>query len=118
MGPMYSAGHMMRARTYGSCTSSITTAGGMSAGFSTSNSVPSVLVTWYSTLGTVVTRSRSYSRSSRSCTISMCRSPRNPQRKPKPSAVDVSGSYCSDASLSFIFSSASRSVSYCVVSVG
>jgi hypothetical protein len=48
----------------------------------------------------------------------MWRRPRKPQRKPKPNAVDVSGSYWSDASLSLSFSSASRSVSYCVVSVG
>ena len=44
------------------------------------------------TFGTVVTRSRSNSRSSRSCTTSMCSRPRKPQRKPKPSAVEVSGS--------------------------
>jgi hypothetical protein len=31
--------------------------------------------------------SRSYSRSSRSCTMSMCSRPRKPQRNPKPSAV-------------------------------
>ena len=92
IGPMYSAGAMMRAFTYGSSTWSITAAGGISAGFSTSMSSPSVLCTRYSTLGTVVTRLRLNSRSSRSCTISMCSRPRNPQRKPKPSAVEVSGS--------------------------
>ena len=43
--------------------------------------------------------SRSYSRSSRSRTMSMWRRPRNPQRKPKPSASEVSGSYESAASL-------------------
>ena len=42
--------------------------------------------TRYSTLGTVVTRSRLNSRSRRSCTISMCSNPRKPQRNPKPSA--------------------------------
>ena len=42
--------------------------------------------------GTVVMRARSNSRSSRSWTISMCSSPRKPQRNPKPSAVEVSGS--------------------------
>ena len=35
---------------------------------------------------------RSNSRSSRSCTISMCSRPRNPHRKPKPSAAELSGS--------------------------
>ena len=92
MAPMYSVGAMMRALTNGSSMLAMTAAGGISAGFSTSISVPSVLCTWYSTLGTVVTRSRSNSRSSRSCTISMCSRPRNPQRKPNPSAVEVSGS--------------------------
>jgi len=70
---------------------SIEPAGGISAGFSTRSSSPSVFFTWYSTLGTVVTRSRSNSRSRRSFTISMWRRPRKPQRKPKPRAVDVSG---------------------------
>ena len=37
--------------------------------------------TWYSTLGIVVTRSSPNSRSSLSCTISMCRRPRKPHRK-------------------------------------
>ena len=40
----------------------------------------------------VASSSRSYSRSSRSRTMSMCRRPRKPQRKPKPSAWEVSGS--------------------------
>ena len=51
----------------------------------------------------------SNSRSSRSWTISMWSSPRKPQRKPKPSASDVSGSKWNDASFSRSFSSASRS---------
>ncbi len=42
--------------------------------------------------GAVTSSSRLYSRSSRSWTISMCRSPRKPQRNPKPSAAEVSGS--------------------------
>ena len=42
--------------------------------------------------GAVVIRSWSNSRSSRSCTISMCSRPRKPQRKPKPSAWLTSGS--------------------------
>ena len=40
----------------------------------------------------LVTSDSSYSRSRRSCTMSMCSSPRKPQRKPKPSAVETSGS--------------------------
>ena len=39
----------------------------------------------------------------------MCSRPRKPQRKPKPSAADVSGSKVNDASFSRSFSSASRS---------
>jgi hypothetical protein len=39
----------------------------------------------------------------------MCKSPRNPQRKPKPSAIDDSGSKWSAESLRASFSSASRS---------
>ena len=41
---------------------------------------------------------RLYSRCRRPCTTSRCNGPRNPQRKPKPRAVDVSGSYESAAS--------------------
>ncbi|MOA38873.1 hypothetical protein D3C78_1606020 [compost metagenome] len=48
----------------------------------------------------------------------MCSRPRKPQRKPKPSACETSGSYCSEASLSCSFSSASRSESYSLASVG
>ena len=40
--------------------------------------------------GAVVIRSRSYSRSSRSRITSRCSRPRKPQRKPKPSAAEVS----------------------------
>src|SRR5439155_491173 len=65
---------------------------GMRLGFSTNSSDPSVRYTWYSTFGTVLIRSSVNSRSSRSRTISMCSRPRNPQRKPKPSATDDSGS--------------------------
>ena len=39
--------------------------------------------------------------------ISMCKSPKKPQRKPKPSAIELSGSNESAASLSFNFKSAS-----------
>ena len=48
--------------------------------------------------------SRSYSRSRRSCTISMCISPKNPQRKPNPKAVLFSGSILNEASFSCNFS--------------
>ena len=44
------------------------------------------------TVSAVVIKSRSNSRSRRSWTISICRSPRKPHRKPKPSAVELSGS--------------------------
>src|SRR4051812_23617629 len=48
----------------------------------------------------------------------MCSSPRKPQRKPKPSAADVSGSRKNDASLRRSFSSASRSSAYFEPSIG
>ena len=70
------------------------------------------------TVGAVVMRSMSYSRSRRSCTMSMCSMPRKPQRKPKPRACETSGSNCSEASLSLSFSSASRSASYSLASTG
>ncbi len=63
-------------------------------------------------------RSRSDSRSNRSRTMSMWSRPRKPQRKPNPSATDVSGSYWREASLSWSFASASRSSSYRFASVG
>ena len=87
-------------------------------GLSISCTTPSVVVTRYSTLGAVVTRFMSNSRSSRSCTISMCSRPRKPQRKPKPSAVEVSGSKNSELSFSRSFSSASRSCWYSWPSTG
>ena len=66
--------------------------GGSSDGFDTTCSEPSVLVMWYSTDGAVEMSDRPNSRSSRSRTISMWSRPRKPQRKPKPSAPEVSGS--------------------------
>ena len=48
----------------------------------------------------------------------MCSRPRKPQRKPKPSAADVSGSKKNDASFSRSFSSASRSSGYSLPSTG
>src|SRR5215204_2466940 len=61
-------------------------------GLSTSTTEPSARCTRYATDGAVATRLRSNSRSSRSRMISMCSRPRNPQRKPKPRAPEVSGS--------------------------
>ena len=80
----------------------------MSDGLWTSITVPSVIVTSNDTDGIVAISSRSYSRSRRSRTMSMCSSPRKPQRKPKPRASDVSGSHASAASFSDNFSKASR----------
>ena len=48
----------------------------------------------------------------------MCSSPRKPQRNPKPSAADVSGSKTNDASLRRSLSSASRSSGYWWPSTG
>ena len=44
----------------------------------------------YVPLGMDVTLKNGYSRRSRSCTISRCNSPRNPQRNPNPSATELS----------------------------
>ena len=48
----------------------------------------------------------------------MCSRPRKPQRNPKPSAAEVSGSYASAASLSLSLSSASRRSGYWEPSTG
>ena len=92
MPPMYSAGAMIRAFTYGSSIRAMDAGSGRLVGFDRTIISPSVRYTWYSTVGTVVMRSRLNSRSSRSCTISRWSRPRNPHRNPKPSAVEVSGS--------------------------
>ena len=84
----------------GSRISSMVPGSGMSEGLCTSSSSPLVSVTSNSTEGIVASSSRSYSRSRRSRTMSMCSRPRKPQRKPKPSASEVSGSQESAASLS------------------
>ena len=60
----------------------------------------------------MVTRSRSNSRSSRSWIISMWSMPKNPHRKPKPRAMEDSGSKDREASLSCSFSRASRRSGY------
>ena len=93
---------------HGSRISRIFDGSGMSVGLWTGTTSPPSSSTSTSTLGIVVISSRSYSRSSRSRTMSMWRRPRKPQRKPNPSASEVSGSHDSAASLSVSFSSASR----------
>ena len=108
IGPTNSGGVMIVARMYGSSTLSMPAGSGMSVGLCTSTVSPLRSRTWYSTFGVVASSSRSYSRSRRSRTMSMCSRPRNPQRNPKPSAVEVSGSYDSEASLRASLSSASR----------
>ena len=59
-----------------------------------------------------------YSRSRRSWMISMCSNPRNPQRNPKPSASDDSGSQVNDPSFKRSRSRASRSIGYSSLSTG
>ncbi len=63
-------------------------------------------------------RSRSYSRSKRSCTISMCSIPKKPQRKPKPKASELSGSKNKAESLICNFCNASRNGSKSLASIG
>ncbi|MNN52228.1 hypothetical protein D3C81_1669130 [compost metagenome] len=79
---------------------------------------PLVKVTLNTTLGAVVIRAILNSRSIRSWMISMCRRPRKPQRKPKPKAVEDSGSNFREASFSTSFSRASRKSLYSVDSIG
>ena len=93
---------------WGSRISAMRARSGMSEGECTATTLPSVSSTSYSTVGVVASSSRSYSRSSRSRTMSMWSRPRKPQRKPKPSAWLDSGSYERAASFSASFSSASR----------
>ena len=50
--------------------------------------------------------------------ISMCRRPKKPHRKPKPSAMEFSCVKLMDASFSFSFSSASRRSPYFEPSAG
>ena len=80
--PTNSWGVITWASTIGSSIQSISCTGGRFVGLSMNTVSPSVFTTLYTTLGAVVTRSRSNSRSSRCWMISMCRRPRNPQRKP------------------------------------
>ena len=91
-GPMYWLGVTTPTRTHGSSMVSMSPAFGIRAGLSTATDPrPLVRLTRYSTDGALAMRSRSNSRSSRSWTISMWSRPRNPQRNPNPSAIELSG---------------------------
>ena len=116
--PTYSEGTIILAETIGSSATDISSGEGYTAGLSIYDVIPSFVVILYITLGAVVTRSRLNSRSMRSSIISIWRSPRNPQRKPKPSAILVSGSNVSEASLSCNLRSASRRSGYFAPSAG
>ena len=118
MAPTNSDGVSTVAVITGSSILAMVPASGSLAGLSISTMPPSVVVTRYRTPGAVVTRSMPNSRSSRSWTISMCSSPRKPQRNPKPSATDVSGSKKNAESFRRSFSSASRSSEYWWLSTG
>ena len=90
--PMYWLGVTRLSLTQGSSMTSMSVGFGSSAGLSTTTVAAAVgQLTWYSTDGAEAMRSRPNSRSSRSWTISMWSRPRNPQRKPKPSATELSG---------------------------
>ncbi|SKT93445.1 Uncharacterised protein [Mycobacteroides abscessus subsp. abscessus] len=93
--PMNSLGAITVVLTTGSNTDRILPSGQMDGLVTiipgSSAVIPSV-ITRYTTLGAVEMRSRLNSRSRRSRVISMCSNPRKPQRNPKPSATEVSGS--------------------------
>ena len=116
--PTYSGGEKISARTIGSSTCSMLVTGGNFVGLSISNTSPVVVCTLYTTLGAVVTRSRSNSLSRRSWMISICNNPKKPHLKPNPKATEVSGSYVKEASLSFSFSKDSFKSLYLLPSAG
>ncbi len=91
----------------------MTPASGIFDGLSTLT-VPPLLIntTLYSTEGADAISSWPNSRSRRSWMISMWSRPRKPQRKPKPSATELSGSKLKLASLRCSFSIASRRFGY------
>ena len=91
--PVYSVGVIISRRTYGSKISWNVMGSGSFAGVSMSCSSRSspLRMILYTTDGAVMIKSKSYSRSKRSCTMSMCRRPKKPHRKPNPMAVEVSG---------------------------
>ena len=109
---------MISAFTIGSSIYSISDGSGRLDGFVNSIMVPSVLCTRYTTPGAVVTKSRLNSLSNRSWITSKWSSPKKPQRKPKPNAMEVSGSNCKAASFNCNFSKASRRSGYLAPSVG
>ena len=82
----------MLARTIGSCISRTSPGDGNKDGLEMEIVSPVRKTISYTTVGAEVMRFKLYSRSKRSCTISMCKRPRKPQRKPKPSASELSGS--------------------------
>ena len=90
--PVYSAGVMIVSFSIGSSMWSMNWGSGMSEGLSTGKLSPFVRWAMYSTEGAVAISESPNSRSRRSRTMSMCNRPKNPQRKPKPSAALVSGS--------------------------
>ena len=118
MAPTNSVVTITSAVTTGSSIYSISEGSGILVGLVRSMTSPLVLWIRYTTLGAVVTRSRLYSRSSRSWMISRWSRPKKPQRKPKPRATEVSGSKNRDASFSWSFSRASRSSGYLAPSAG
>ena len=74
--------------------------------------------TLYSTLGAVASKSKLNSRSKRSLTTSICKRPKNPTLKPKPSATEFSGSQTNAGSFNESLSSASFRGSYWSLSIG
>ena len=118
IGPINSVVTMISAFTIGSSIYSISEGSGKLEGLVKSITSPLVLCTLYTTPGAVVTKSRLYSRSSRSCMISKCSNPKKPQRNPKPRATEVSGSKNREASFNCSFSSASRKSPYLAPSAG
>ena len=116
--PRKSALVIICALIYGSSMVAIFVTSGRPDGLCTSSTSPEVVVMRYDTFGTVVITSISNSRYRRSWIISICNRPRKPQRKPKPSARELSGSNVSDASLSCSFSSEARKSSYWSASTG
>ena len=118
IGPMKSEVVITLARIYGSSIWSISVRSGKPDGLCTSVTMPFLSYTLYETLGTVVMTSISNSRPSLSWIISMWSRPKNPQRKPKPSAADDSGVKVSEASFNWSFSSEVRRFSKSSVSMG
>ena len=116
--PIYSGLLIMVALIKGSSILSIRLGSGICVGLFTVIISPLDVVAIKLTLGTVVITVWLNSLSKRSCIISMCSMPKKPQRKPKPSACDVSSSKVSEASFNCSLSIQSRSSSKASVSTG